>query len=107
MDAATLNRLSALGADIERARAAVAEHRRNLQMLAEHSTRDTVWTPLLRIRQPKPYDYGSEIDVRVSIPYGVVEQQLVYAWQAARRHLANLENEAAALLRPADMRWPK
>ena len=43
------------------------------------------WHPTLTIK--KGGSYGRDIDIRISLPVDVVQQQLIYAVMAARRHV--------------------
>lgn len=95
---ASANQLSALRAAMERlkeAKANLALLKRSAAERAKDMSVDWSWRPNLVLRAGDRYG-AREITVKIEIPYGVAEQQLVYAVQKARREVIHLGGNPGA-----------
>lgn len=84
---AAAERLDAIRAAKER----LARAREVLALVNKYGKSGSVWRPSLQLKEPTPYSvYDRGASIAVAIPFGVIQQQAVYAVQAARREVIRL-----------------
>ena len=95
----TLDEMKAAGqraSAIEAAQKELAEAKANMDRLGKYADErkdwsvNASWHPELILWKAPQYSHSRDITVKVEIPFGVVQQQLAYAIQAARRKLISL-----------------
>lgn len=90
----TLEEMEAVGKRANAIRAArqrLDSAQRNLDLLNKLGQSNWSWKTRVQLRKPSSRYANDEIAVEVVVPFGVVQQQLIYAVQACRRDLAQLE----------------
>lgn len=77
---------------IKAAKERLIEARKTLALVNEYGKRGTVWRPRLVLKEAERSYYSGcqDITIEVAIPFGVVQQQAVYAVEAAQRELIKL-----------------
>lgn len=94
----TLDEMETAGRKAESIKLAIGELRKAEEKLAllnsvknkkKDRWRDRSWFPTLILKEGDAYGWG-KITVDVEIPFGVVQQQLVYAVENARREVISL-----------------
>lgn len=92
MNLAQMQEIAHRAQRIDTLRQALAAAKRNLALINKHGP-GKVWNPEIQLKAPEPYR-GGEVAIRVTIPFGVVQQQALYEVQRIRREIIQLGGSA-------------